>query len=153
MGLIVSGRERTRCYGELLSCGRLTPFLSPPEQQQLGARLTLSIVNGLCLIFACLLIGYGVTGCPRATRQRMPLRAAPASTRVMVSLASCMPCSLLRDPPFRWCDADGPVAGFIKMGREKTVGHVTNAFALVISMGTIMLVVALAGLLGACCAR
>jgi hypothetical protein len=39
------------------------------------------------------------------------------------------------------------------MGREKTVGHVTNAFALVISMGTIMLVVALAGLLGACCAR
>eukprot|EP00277_Geminigera_cryophila_P005762 CAMPEP_0179421134 /NCGR_PEP_ID=MMETSP0799-20121207/9585_1 /TAXON_ID=46947 /ORGANISM="Geminigera cryophila, Strain CCMP2564" /LENGTH=432 /DNA_ID=CAMNT_0021194883 /DNA_START=39 /DNA_END=1337 /DNA_ORIENTATION=+ len=41
--------------------------------------------------------------------------------------------------------------GFIKMGRDKTVGHVTNAFALVISMGTIMLVVALFGLLGACC--
>ena len=42
-------------------------------------------------------------------------------------------------------------AGFIKMGRDKTVGHVTNAFALVISMGTIMLLVALFGLLGACC--
>jgi len=39
------------------------------------------------------------------------------------------------------------------MGRDKTVGHVTNAFALVISMGTIMLVVALFGLLGACCSR
>jgi hypothetical protein len=45
------------------------------------------------------------------------------------------------------------VPGFIRMGREKTIGHVTNAFALVISMGTIMLVVSLAGLLGACCAR
>ena len=41
---------------------------------------------------------------------------------------------------------------FIKMGRDQTVGHVTNAFALVISMGSIMLVVSLAGFLGACCA-
>lgn len=45
----------------------------------------------------------------------------------------------------------GTVA-FIKMGRDQTVGHVTNAFALVISMGSIMLVVSLAGFLGACCA-
>jgi len=70
--------------------------------QRLGARLTLIVVNTLCLIFSCFLIFYGTTG-------------------------------------------------FIKMGRDKTVGHVTNAFALVISMGTIMLVVALLGLLGACC--
>lgn len=107
MGLIVSGRERARCNGALLSCGRLTPFLSPPEQQQLGARLTLSIVNGLCLIFACLLIGYGVTGSPCAMRQRMPFRAASASTRVMVSLSSRMPCSPVdRDPLIRWSNAD-----------------------------------------------
>ena len=44
-------------------------------------------------------------------------------------------------------------AAFIKMGREKTVGHVTNAFALVIAMGSIMLVVSLLGLFGACCSR
>jgi len=39
------------------------------------------------------------------------------------------------------------------MGREKTVGHVTNAFALVVSMGALMLVVSLLGLFGACCSR
>jgi hypothetical protein len=43
-------------------------------------------------------------------------------------------------------------AGFNKMGRDKTIGHVTNAFALVISMGSILLVVSLLGLFGAFCA-
>ncbi len=38
------------------------------------------------------------------------------------------------------------------MGRDKTIGHVTNAFALVISMGSILLVVSLLGLFGAFCA-
>jgi hypothetical protein len=46
-----------------------------------------------------------------------------------------------------------PPSGFIRMGREKTIGHVTNAFALVISMGAIMLLVSLLGLFGACCSR
>ena len=71
--------------------------------QRLGARVTLLCINALCLLFSCLLIGYGAVA-------------------------------------------------FAKMGRDKTVGHVTNAFALVIAMGSIMLCVSLGGLLGACCA-
>ncbi|EKX35049.1 hypothetical protein GUITHDRAFT_155596, partial [Guillardia theta CCMP2712] len=70
----------------------------------LGSRLALFIVNGLTLIFGCVLIFYGTVG-------------------------------------------------YIRMGKEKTVGHVTNAFALVISMGTLTLVVSLFGLIGSCCAR
>jgi hypothetical protein len=46
-----------------------------------------------------------------------------------------------------------PPPGYIKMGREKTIGHVTNAFALVISLGAIMLLVSLLGLFGSCCSR
>ncbi len=49
----------------------------------------------------------------------------------------------------------GPLAhpGFLGMGREKTVGEITNPFAVVIAMGSLILVLSLCGLTGACCAK
>mmetsp|Transcript_36976 Transcript_36976/g.92881 ORF Transcript_36976/g.92881 Transcript_36976/m.92881 type:complete len:249 (+) Transcript_36976:440-1186(+) len=45
------------------------------------------------------------------------------------------------------------VTGYVGMGREKTVGEITNPFALVIGMGVMFLVVSLMGLGGGMCAK
>jgi hypothetical protein len=86
----------------------------------------------------------------------MLFRLLQPRTRVrVVRLAFCMAgmCKCTSRQPRAEALHAMPPPGFIKMGREKTIGHVTNAFALVISMGAIMLLVSLLGLIGACCSR
>jgi TRAP-type C4-dicarboxylate transport system permease small subunit len=38
--------------------------------QQVGARLTLIVVNAICLLFSCILIFYGATGVCISVRVR-----------------------------------------------------------------------------------
>ena len=86
----------------------------------------------------------------------MLFRLLQPRTRVrVVRLAFCMAgmCKCTSRQPRAEALHAMPPSGFIRMGREKTIGHVTNAFALVISMGAIMLLVSLLGLIGACCSR
>mmetsp|Transcript_13426 Transcript_13426/g.26505 ORF Transcript_13426/g.26505 Transcript_13426/m.26505 type:complete len:409 (+) Transcript_13426:199-1425(+) len=45
------------------------------------------------------------------------------------------------------------VTGYVGMGKEKTVGEITNPFALVIGMGVLVLLVSLLGLGGGMCAK
>mmetsp|Transcript_26380 Transcript_26380/g.61140 ORF Transcript_26380/g.61140 Transcript_26380/m.61140 type:complete len:408 (-) Transcript_26380:322-1545(-) len=45
------------------------------------------------------------------------------------------------------------VTGYVGMGKEKTVGEITNPFALVIGMGVMFLLVSLMGLGGGLCAK